>query len=148
MSEPLALPVKSSLSWENMLAGLALTLTVLLTACAEVAQEVTFTSDPPGATVLVGTLHATTPATLGLPLDADQRVRFELDGYETVEFTLEREVAWNSGTKYNSDRWYGRIWTGTELDILLIPFRLLVVGHLWAFYPEIHAILTPKKKGS
>jgi len=125
--------------------AIVLAIVVLVTGCVQVAQEVTFTSDPPGATVLVGTFRAITPVTLALPLNADQRVRFELDGYQPVDVTLEREFTWIEEATYQHDHWYGRLpMTRTELDIFLLPYRLLV-GTAWRFYPEVGVGLIPKE---
>lgn len=57
----------------------------LLTACAG-HQDIRFTSEPPGATVLVEGQRGVTPVTLSLPVRLEYDVTFVKDGYEPTAF--------------------------------------------------------------
>jgi hypothetical protein len=123
---------------------LILAFSLLLSGCASAAQEVSFRSTPPGATVTIGTIEVKTPATIFLSLNSDYVARYELEGYEPVAVTLEREFTWVEEATYYHDHWYGRLpMTRTELDIFLLPYRLLV-GTAWRFYPEVGVSLVPQ----
>lgn len=111
--------------------------------CAGAAQHVTLTSDPPGATVTIGTVQVTTPATVVLLLCTEHVARFDLAGHQSVQVALEREFTWVEEATYTHAHWYGRLpMTGTELDLFFLPYRLLV-GTAWRFYPEISVSLMP-----
>jgi len=116
-----------------------------LTACAGAAQEVSFTSTPPGATVTIGTVQIKTPAKVVLNLCSAHVAHYELAGYQSVTVPLEREFTWIEEASYQHEHWYGRLpMTRTELDILLLPYRL-VVGTAWRFYPEMGVNLSREK---
>src|SRR6516162_1712403 len=62
------------------------------------SQNVTFTSEPPGATFTVAGQTATTPASLELPKD-DYQISFHHPGYEDASVEIHRKMsAWFVGS--------------------------------------------------
>lgn len=81
----------------------AFTIAALLTGCGTIVhgttQEVGFSSDPSGANVEVDGLDkGSTPVTVELSRKDTHTAKFELDGYEPYELTINRKTSgWVAG---------------------------------------------------
>ncbi len=69
----------------------------IFSACASIVhgtkQEIPFSSDPPGAVVMVnGEQRGVTPTTITLKRGRDHQVIFKLDGYDDLLINLEKEM--------------------------------------------------------
>jgi hypothetical protein len=122
---------KAAAPAEFSLVRRAAPLLLALTGCSLLAQgrsqEVTFTSDPPGAAFTVAGQSATTPATLELPKD-DYRITFEKEGFHPVELDLKRRT---------SPYFYGSLVMG-----VIASSADLVTGAWQAFETtEVHVVL-------
>lgn len=85
-------------------------------------QNVTFNSNPEGATVLIdGIASCTTPCTISLPkAHADKMVSFKKDGYETFSMPMT--------TSYNGVALLNIFWDLSTTD--------LITGAAWNYAPN------------
>lgn len=77
-----------------LILGRTVCLSLLCGGCATIftgkTDEVTFTSEPPGATVVVGESRATTPATMTIQ-KSEKEVRFQQAGQPERKLALKRD---------------------------------------------------------
>lgn len=118
-------------STASRLAGLVLV--AALSGCSLIvngtSQEVTFTSDPPGATFTVAGKTEKTPKKLELPKD-DYRITFQRAGYKDSDYALQRQMsAW----------FFGSIAMG------VIASSIDVITGAWKEFDTtaVHVVLTP-----
>lgn len=85
-------------------------------------QNVTFNSNPEGATVLIdGVASCTTPCTISLPkAHADKMVSFRKDGYETFSMPMT--------TSYNGVALLNIFWDLSTTD--------MITGAAWNYAPN------------
>jgi len=124
--------------WRRMaVIALVACLGVLSSGCATIVtgtrQAVTFTSDPPGATVNAGGYMTTTPGTLQLKRNRSYTVFVKKEGYQPASAFI--------GRTFN-------LWVLGNLFWEPISFTIvdLLTGAFWTLDREqVHVVLTPKQ---
>jgi len=95
------------------------------------SQNVSITTDPPGATVYVdGQVMGTTPVTLNLPKRKYSKIAVEKDCYERVEIPL--------GKKYDPVALLNIFWDLSTTDF--------ITGAAWEYSPNNYHIKLKKKE--
>ncbi|QOY52025.1 PEGA domain-containing protein [Candidatus Sulfurimonas baltica] len=110
---------------EKTLVGLALASSMIFASATIISgsnQNVTFNSNPEGATVLIdGVASCSTPCTVSLPkAHAQKNVSFKKDGYEIFTMPM--------GTSYNGVALLNIIWDFSTTD--------LITGAAWNYAPN------------